>query len=98
MLGAHSPQVGRASLVSSRVPTAGSPGCAAERHLHAPLSPLGSASLAAALLAGVSRPGSQEDLGSNQEPARSLVGDAVSGAEIAALPLALAVARLPLCL
>ena len=69
--------------VSSRVPAAGSPGCAVERHCRVPLSPLGSASLAAALLAGVNRPGSQEDLGSNREPARSLVGNAVSGAEIA---------------
>ena len=49
-------------------------------------------------MADFNRPGSQEDLVSNREPARSLVGDAVSGAEISPLPLALAVARLPLCL
>ena len=50
------------------------------------------------LLADVNRPGSQEDLVSNWEPARSLVEDAVSGAEIAPRLLALAVAHLPLCL
>ena len=35
------------------------------------------------LLADANHPGSQEDLVSNWEPARSLVEDAVSGAEIA---------------
>ena len=34
----------------------------------------------------VNRPGSQEDLVSNWEPAHSLVEDAVSGAEFAPLP------------
>ena len=50
------------------------------------------------LLADVSHPGSQEDLVSNWEPAHSLVEDAISGAEIAPRLLALAVARLLLCL
>ena len=54
--------------------------------------------MAVALLANVSCPGSQEDLVSNWEPAHSLVEDAISGAEIASGLLALAVARLPLCL
>ena len=48
--------------------------------------------------ADVNCSGSQEDLVSNWEPARSLVGDAVSGAEFAPCLLALAVARLPSCL
>ena len=38
---------------------------------------------AATLLVDVNRPGSREDLVSNWEPARSLVEDAVSGAELA---------------
>ena len=52
------------------------------------------------LLADVNRPGSQEDLVSNWEPAHSLVEDAISGAEIVIVLclLALAVASLPLCL
>ena len=52
------------------------------------------------LLADVNRPGSQEDLVSNWEPAHSLVEDAISGAEIVIAPclLALVVASLPLCL
>ena len=50
------------------------------------------------LLADVNRPGSQEDLVSNWEPAHSLVEDAISRAEIVIAPclLALAVASLPL--
>ena len=50
------------------------------------MSPPGSWSLAATLLADVNHPGSQEDEVSNWEPAHSLVEDAVSGAEIAAAP------------
>ena len=50
------------------------------------------------LLVDVSHPGSQEDLVGNWEPARSLVGDAVSGAWFARFLLALAAARLPPCL
>ena len=49
------------------------------------------------LLVNVNHPGSQEHLVSNWEPARSLVEDAISGAEIAPRLLALAVAHLPLC-
>ena len=50
------------------------------------------------ILVDVNHPGSQEDLVSNWEPACSLVEDAISGAEFAPCLLALAVARLPLCL
>ena len=50
------------------------------------------------LLVNVNCPGSQEDLVSNWEPARSLVEDAISGAEIAPHLQALAVARLTPCL
>ena len=50
------------------------------------------------LLADVNHQESQEDLVSNWEPVRSLVKNIVSGAEIAPHFLALAVARLPLCL
>ena len=49
-------------------------------------------------LADVNSPGSQEDLVSNWEPARSLVEDAVSGAKFAPCLLALAGVRLPACL
>ena len=62
------------------------------------VSPLGSCSLATTLLADVNHPGSQEDLVSNWGSAHSLVEDAISGAYIALLPLALAVVYLPLCL
>ena len=50
------------------------------------------------LLADVNHPGSQEDLVSNWELAHSLIEDAISGVEIAPCLLALAAARLPLCL
>ena len=50
------------------------------------------------LLMDVNHPGSQEDLVRNWEPARSLVGDAISGAEFAPFLLALAGAFLPPCL
>ena len=50
--------------------------------------------VSAALLPDVNCPGPQEDLVSNWEPARSLPGDAVSGAEIAPRLPALAAARL----
>ena len=52
--------------------------------------------LAASLLVDVNSPGSQEDLVSNWEPARSLVEDAISGAEIAPCLLTLALTCLPL--
>ena len=63
------------------------------------VSPQGSLSQAATLLADVNRPGSQEDTDSNWEPAHSLVEDAVSGTEIVAVPclLTLAVISLHLC-
>ena len=50
------------------------------------LSSLGCSSLAATLLVDVNHPGSQEDLVSSWELARSLVEDAISGAEIAPSP------------
>ena len=62
------------------------------------VSPLWSWSLAATLLADVNRPGSQEDLVSNWEPARSLLVHAISGAEFAPCLPALAVTCLPPCL
>ena len=43
------------------------------------------------LLVGVNHPGSQEDLVSRWEPARSLVEDAISGAEFAPCLPAMAV-------
>ena len=54
--------------------------------------------MTATLLADVNHPGSQEDLVSNWEPARSLVEDAISEAKIASHLPALAAACLPLCL
>ena len=59
------------------------------------MSLLGSRSLAVTLLVDVNRPGSQEDLVSNWEPAHSLMEDAGSGAEIAPRLPALAAACLP---
>ena len=77
----------------------GFPGCAARAPSQVcPVSPLGSWSLTAALLADVNCTAYQEDLVSNWEPANSLVETAISGAEIAPRLPALAVARLPLCL
>ena len=61
------------------------------------VSPLGSRSLAATLLA-VNHPGSQEDLVSKWEPAHNLVEYAISGAKIPSCLLVLAVARLSVCL
>ena len=83
-------------LIASPVPTAWFPGCA----VGAPsqvccVSLLGSRSLAVTLLVDVNRPGSQEDLLSNWESARSLVEDALSGAEIAPFRLWLPPACLP---
>ena len=49
------------------------------------------------LLAGINRPGSQEGVVSNWEPAHNLVEDAISGAKIAPCLSALAVACLSLC-
>ena len=81
------------------VPATQFPGCAARAPSQVcPVSPLGSWSLAATLLADINRPGSQEDLVSNWEPAHNLVEDAISGAKIAPCLPALAVTSLPLCL
>jgi len=56
--------------------------CAARALSHlCHVSLLGSSSLTVTLLADVNHPGSQEDLVSNWELARSLVEDAISGAE-----------------
>ena len=89
---AHSP--GAVRLITSLVPAAGFPGCTAASQVCL-VSPLGSWSLAATLLMDVNYPVSQEDLVNNWEPARSLAGDSVSGAEFASFLLALAGARLP---
>ena len=86
-------------LITSLVPAAQFPRCATialPQVSH--VSPLGSWSQAATLLADVNHPGSQEDFISNWEPARSLVKGAVSGAEFALCLPALAVSRLPFCL
>ena len=75
---AHSPSA--VCLITSLVPAAQFPGCAAASQVcHVSL--LRSWSLAAILLTDVNYPGFQEDLVSNWEPARSLIGDATSGAE-----------------
>ena len=85
-------------LITSPVPAAQFPGCAErEPSQVCHVSPLGSLSLTATLLADINCPGSQEDLFSNWEPAHSLVEDAISGAKIASGLLALAVACLLLC-
>ena len=54
--------------------------------------------MAAPALADVNRPGSQEDLVSNWEPAHHLVENFVSGVKTVPCLLALAVTCLPLCL
>ena len=52
------------------------------------------------ILADMNHPASQEEVVSDWQPARSLVGDEASGAEIAVAPCLplLAVTHLPLCL
>ena len=86
-------------LITSPVLSPRFPGCT-DRVLSqvSHVSPLGSWSLTATVLADVNRSGSQEDLVSNWKPAHSLVEDAVSGAEIAPSLPALAVTYLPLYL
>ena len=84
-------------LITPLVPA--TQGALREHHLScAMLSPLGSWSQAATLLADVNHPGSHEDIVSNWKHAHSLVEDAVSGAETVAAPClpALAVTCLPL--
>ena len=83
-------------LITSPVPAAWFPGCAVGVPSQVcRVSPLKSLSLAVTLLADVNLPGSQEDLVSNWEPARSLVEDAISGAELAPCLKALAATHLP---
>ena len=57
-------------------------------------------SQAVTLLADMNHPGSQDDVVSDWQPARNLMGDVVSGTEIAVAPCLppLAVIHLPLCL
>ena len=96
MLGEHTLPRWVVHLITSPVPASWFPGCTVEAPSQVfRVSPLGSSSLAAVLLADVNCPGSQENLVSNWEPAQT--EDAVSGAEIAPRLLALAVACLPLC-
>ena len=86
---------GAVHLITSPVPAARFPGCAAASQMCL-VSPLGSWSLAATLLMDVNYPGFQEDLVSDWEPARSWWGDAISRAEFASFLLALvALACLP---
>ena len=74
---------GAGCLITSPVPAAHFPACAVGVTSQVcPVFLLRSWSLAATLPADVNRPGTQEDLVSNWESARSLVEDAVSGAEI----------------
>ena len=83
-------------LITSPVPAILFSGCAVgapSQVCHVSL--LGSRSLAVTLLVDVNRPGSQEDLVSNWKPARSLVEDAISGAEFAPCLPALAITCLP---
>ena len=99
MLGECTVSGGPCILITSLVPIAQFPRCATialPQVSH--VSPLGSWSQAATLLADVNHPGSQEDFISNWKPARSLVKGAVSEAEFALCLPALAVSRLPLCL
>ena len=99
VLGECSVLGGLCILITFPVPAIQFPGCTARAPSQVCcVSPLGSWSQAATLLADVNCLGSQEDLVSNWEPAHSLVEDAVSGAEIAPCLLALAVTCLPLCL
>ena len=90
---------GAVHLITSPIPATRFPGCAArELSQVCCVSPLGSWYLAETLLVDINHPGSQEDLVSNWGSAHSLVEDAMSGAELAPLPPALAISRLPLCL
>ena len=71
-------------LITSPVPVTLLPGCAVGVHTQVcPVSLLGSWSLAETLPVDVNRPGNQEDLVNNWEPAHGLVEDAVSEASIA---------------
>ena len=86
-------------LATSPVLAAQFPGCTGRALSQVcRMSPLKSSSQAVNLLVDIKHPGSQEDVVSIWEPAHSLVEDAISGSEIAPCLLALAVARLPLCL
>ena len=92
---AHSPRWA-VHLITSLVPAPQFPGCSARAPSQVCcVSLLGSWSLTATLLVDVNRPGSQENLVSNQEPTHSLVEDAISGAEIAPHLPALAATHLP---
>ena len=88
-------------LITSPVPAAWFPGCAARAPSQVcPVSPLGSLSLPMTLLGDVNCPWSQEDLVSSCKPAHSLVEDDVSRAEIAPSPSpsSSGCTHLPLCL
>ena len=98
MLGERTLPKWEVRLSTSPIPAAQFPGCAVgARFQVCHVSPLGSQSLPATLLAAVNHPGSQEDVVSNWEPAHSLVKNAVSGAKIVPRFLALDAACLPLC-
>ena len=92
VLGERSLPTWAVRLITSLVPAARFPGCAVGVPSHVcRVSLLGCSSQASTLQIDVNRPGIQEDLISNCEPAYSLVEDAPF------LP-ALAVTRLPPCL
>ena len=96
VVGEHSVPGGPCVLITSPVLEARFPGCAVSTISVVLCISSGELFQDAILLADSNHPGSQEDLISNWEPAHSLVEDAVSGAEIAPYPPALAGVRLPL--
>jgi len=99
VLSEHTVPGGLCILITSPVMAAWFPGCTAKAPSQVCcVSPLGSWSLAATILADVNRPQSQEDLVSNCMPAHSLVGDAITGTKIAPCLPALAVTHLLVCL
>ena len=99
MLGEHTVPGGLCNLFTSQVPATWFPGCTVRTPSQVcRVSPLGSYSLTATLLADVNHPELQEDFVSKWEPVHSLVEDATSGAKVAPCVLALAVAHLSLCL
>ena len=96
--GVHSPSWA-VHLITSLVPAPRFPGYAMRAQSQmCHVAPLGSWSLTATLMADVNPPGSQQDFVSNWGLAHTSVEGAISGAKTAPCLLALAVARLRLCL
>ena len=87
VLSKHTVQGGLCILCTSLVQAALFPGCTTKTLSQACyVSPQGSWSQTVTLLANVNQPGSQEDMVSDRQPAHSLAGDVVSGANIVAAP------------